>query len=124
MNSISRTIAVVAVSQVSIYANSQGFNVDFDGNGLPSFAFGAAANQPGFWNYGSYDRPLLGLDGNRSNVRMRIEGNSGGSGSNYNPANTGDFERLLNDGAHIGSLFQGGRMHITITGLEPGKYHV
>lgn len=125
MNSLQGLATIVLAVLSASTCLSQGFNIDFDGNGLPRPAFGAAANQPGFWNYASYLGPLLGLDGNRTTVFMKIgRGGGGSSGSNYNPANTGEFAKLLNDAAQVGTIGQGGTMHMTFSGLQQGEYDV
>src|SRR5215213_752877 len=97
-------------------AYGQGFNVDTDlptdpelGGGAPSSAFGAAANQPGFWNAILTGHPgpygLRNLDGSLSAVTVSTVGWAGGGAWN-NSANTGDFALLLNDSEEIGVGFQ------------------
>jgi hypothetical protein len=105
-------------------ALSQGFNIDLGIGGQPSSSFGAAGEQPGYWNAGAYNR-LRGLDGARSGVHVKrwtVDG--GGSGSFYNPINTGDYAKLLNDAEDVGTGYQGGLLHLTFAGLQPGAYKV
>ena len=90
-------------------AVGQSFNIDMDvfagpeegGNGAPGSSFGAAANQPGFWNRidaASHTRPwsLHGLNGSSTSVDMRWNVSGGGAGSGW-IGNTGDYRALLND---------------------------
>jgi hypothetical protein len=137
-----RTLAAFAfvpsLMVVSGRAPAQSFNVDIDqqgpspqlGQGVPSSAFGAAAGQPGVWN--SYlststaASPLVNLAGAGTSAAVQITATSTSPttlGFN-NPANSGDFALLLNDGAQIGTTVQGGSRTYTFSGLAPGTYSV
>lgn len=124
--SIIVTLSWVALSQ------AQSFNIDIDidfgppsaGAGVPSSAFGAAANTPGFWNSvsGSAHSPLVlrNLDGIKSSARL--EGFSGGSTFAVNSSiNTGDHALLLNDGKSIDRILG---LDFSIEGLQNGRYEV
>jgi hypothetical protein len=112
-------------------AVGQSINADFDvffgseavGNGVPSDAFGAAANQPGRWNRvnpSGGPKQLVGLDGVLTNVWLtRTTGNAQRGGWN-NPINTGDYALLLNDAAGIGTA----SVAWTLDGLQNGWYRV
>ena len=123
---------------ISGRAPAQSFNVDIDqqgpspqlGHGVPSSAFGAAAGQPGVWN--SYlststaASPLVNLAGAGTGATVQITATSTSPttlGFN-NPANSGDFALLLNDGAQIGTTLQGGSRTYTFSGLVPGAYSI
>lgn len=111
-------------------ATAQSFNVDLDvlggppeaGHGAPSSSFGAAANQPGFWNAVSCTspgpEPLFNLGGQSTGVTMSVTGFGSGGGSGF-AINTGDYALLLNDYASIPDS-----MTYTFTGLAPGAYRV
>jgi hypothetical protein len=137
-----RTLAafafVTSLMLVSGRAPAQSFNVDIDqqgpspqlGQGVPSSAFGAAAGQPGVWN--SYlststaASPLVNLAGAGTGATVQITATSTSPttlGFN-NPANSGDFALLLNDGAQIGTTVQGGSRTYTFSGLAPGAYSI
>ena len=120
-------VALIALA-LSVGARAQ-FNCDLDdpgsppfaGGGTPSSAFGAAANQPGYWNSlnaaGFGPTALRNLSGQLTNVICT--GPSGGIGSGFNFAgNTGDYALLLNDGHQV--------YHDswTFTGLAPGIYRL
>ncbi len=124
-------IGVLLASGLST-AHSQSFNIDLDifggtpeiGNGAPSGAFGAAANQPGRWNRvnGSASIPiqLFGLDGNPTNVWITASGGTGSRGGWNNPLNTGDYALLLNDT----TIVFNGPITWTVSGLENGVYRL
>jgi hypothetical protein len=127
----------MAVSLVANDALAQSFNVDIDqtgpnpqlGQGVPSSTFGAAAGQPGAWN--SYLNtsaavPLVDLAGAATSATVQITATSTSPttlGFN-NPANTGDFALLLNDGSQIGTTVQGGSRTYTFSGLAAGAYSI
>lgn len=113
-------------------ANAQSFNIDLDtffggpetGNGVPSSAFGGAANNPGYWNrfyVGGYTDPknLYGLDSSITSVQLLATGGLGVGGGYNNPSNTGDFSLLLNDFARIGN-----EIDYHFTGFEAGVYDI
>ena len=109
----------------------QSFNVDLDafggppeaGNGAPSVSFGAAANQPGFWNrvranhFGT--TALFDLSGAASTLLYDAVLISGSGRAFNNPANTGDFSLLLND---VCDLSPNGIL--VFRGLASGTYNV
>ena len=112
-------------------ANAQSINVDIDifagppegGNGAPSASFGAAANQPGFWNRldaASHTRPwsLQGLDGNATGVQVVWNVSGGGGGSGW-IGNTGSHRLLMNDYTRISvpTTFR-------FSGLRAGLYRI
>src|SRR5262245_59695285 len=84
---------------------AQSFNLDVNaasgfGSGVPSSAFGGAANQPGTWNSvvaTGTSTPLVTLSGAASNVSVRIDGTA--TPYSADDANaTGDYARLVEDG--------------------------
>jgi hypothetical protein len=127
----------MSMSLLGDRAAAQSFNVDIDqpgsnpqlGQGVPSSAFGAAAGQPGVWNSyvaTSATVPLVDLAGGATSATVQITATSTSPttlGFN-NPANTGDFALLLNDGAQIGTTLQGGSRTYTFSGLTPGPYSI
>src|SRR5579871_827635 len=113
-------------------ARGQSFNIDLDigqgdaqgGNGAPSSDFGGAANSPGFWCRVDAAGPsnplsLQGLDGATTSVQMLATPSGGGTLGFDNPANTGNFALLLNDGGVINNERTYG-----FTGLRAGRYEV
>ncbi len=124
-----KSIAALAAS--SCYcglASGQSFNLDFDnpfappegGGGVPSSSFGAAANQPGFWNATSGGAPdffLRDLSGTTTSVSFASP--NGGSGTGFNNPNlSGDFRLLMSDGR------DGGDDTWTFSGLANGQYQL
>lgn len=127
------TVACLALASSTF---AQSFNVDVGANitfPLPSNAYGAAANQPGFWS------PLsTGLGGPGSPVALRdLATNavsavtitpSGGLGDFTAPTQwTGDDALLMGDASDVsnaGSPPYGGSMTWTIANLTPGSYTI
>lgn len=116
----------------SAFAAAQSINLDFDiegggpeaGQGVPSSSFGAAGNQPGFWNlYGvtqSSTSSLRGLGGQATSVTMRKLGIGGGIGGGSGwTINSGDYRLLLNDYMTIPD-----EVTYRFEGLTPGRYRV
>src|SRR5687767_4344300 len=135
--SASAAACALVVFFVATRAAAQSFNVDIDqpganpalGQGVPSSAFGAAAHQPGVWN--SYPAtsaaaPLVGLSGlpTPATVQVTATTTTVQTLAFNNPAQTGDFALLLNDGSQIGTTSQGGSRTYTFAGLLPGPYSV
>jgi hypothetical protein len=127
-----RPIAALAIALLSRIAGAQSFNVDIslDGNpsvggGVPSDSFGAAANQPGRWNYldvVGIRESLFDLQGNVVPVSISTA-TSGGSlqgGGFANPSNTGDYAKLLNDEGTVSGAWRSW----TFNGLANGSYRV
>lgn len=123
---------LVAMLSVVGTCHAQSFNIDLNidfgppsaGAGVPSSAFGAAADMPGFWNAvsGGDHSPihLRGLDGVATN--SRVEGFAGGSTfAVNNPINTGDYALLMNDGKKIDRILG---FDFSIEGLDNGRYEV
>ncbi len=110
-------------------SQGQSINIDLNdpvggpetGAGVPSSAFGAAANQPGFWNgvtaSGSGPFSLKGLDGQPTSVQMTASGGIGSMGGYNNPNLTGDFRLLMGDYAWVG-----GPIQYHFSGFQPGRY--
>ena len=73
---------------------------------------------------GSGPFELVGLDGFPTPVRLEADRTWGLDGGSGWPGNTGDFNLLLNDSAHVGTLRDGGSIAYTWTGLKPGAYRV
>ena len=139
-----RTVVVVvsafamSLMILSGRAAAQSFNVDIDqvgpnpqlGQGVPSSAFGAASGQTGVWNsylsISSAASPLVDLAGAATPATVQITATSTSPTTLAfnNPANTGDFALLLNDGAQIGTTLQGGSRTYTFSGLVPGPYSI
>lgn len=125
-------LAAFATALAPALSLGQSFNIDLDvffgppsiGNGAPSAVFGAAANQPGYWNrvYAvgpTNPEPLFDLVGNATSVIMQASGGTGNAIGFNNAANTGDFALLMNDVAALN-----GTITYTFTGLESGTYIV
>lgn len=114
----------------ALEGRAQSFNVDLSiddvpelGGGVPTDAFGGAANQPGRWNsvYVIGSSPMLRrLDGLPTGVSLSIaSSNQSLSGGGFaNLTNTGDFARLLNDVRYIDALWASWTFH----GLTNGSY--
>jgi hypothetical protein len=134
MNSllVSRSICLGAALATSGLASAQSFNIDIEhylgdppsGYGVPSSDFGAAANQPGFWNAYSGNgqiepTALRDLNGQLTTVSVRRLGPFGnvGGGSNF-PIVTGNYALLLNDYIHIADVT------FTFAGLTDGRYKI
>ncbi|MGE3180882.1 MAG: hypothetical protein AB7N71_04570 [Phycisphaerae bacterium] len=119
-------------------AAAQSFNIDIDttgtngnlGNGVPSAAFGAAANQPGFWTSfltTSDAIPLRDLGTNAptgATVQVTASSTTVSVLSFNNANNSGDFALLFNDGSQIGTTTQGGTRTYSFNGLMNGMYEV
>jgi hypothetical protein len=131
-------VSVVGVSVLGIgsVASAQSINIDIDAgisNGHaepPSSSFGAAANQPGYWNAIGFSAPAPLSD---------LNGQPTGATFNYGPgditgvntiatyvggSNSGDYQLLMNDYYSIGTLITGGSATFTIAGLTNGSYQV
>jgi hypothetical protein len=124
--------ALAALAGLGIAAGAwgQSFNIDInsefgtpqEGGGPPSSAFGAAANQSGFWNavpaQGPGNFALRNLSGQLSGVMLIGPAGGSGGGNNF-PGNTGDFAFLLNDFRSINPSNT-----FTFTGLANGLYEL
>jgi|GEM_PF-2817734 len=127
---LNRVIGSLAGTLLVSVSLGQSFNVDFstgihsEGFGVPSAAFGGAANQPGFWTEFStdVDGPVaaMGLDGQASGVSMFLVAPTTVLSLN-DPGTSGDVEALLDD-----SIFGFGDVvgTITLSGLANGDYRV
>jgi hypothetical protein len=128
-----RHLALIAclMAAMSGVARAQ-FNIDLDlefappqnGGGVPSAAFGAAANQPGLWNSipATSNGPTALRDISGQLTSVIITGSSGGVGGAFNnPTNTGDFALLLNDANAVGGP---GFNSWTFTNVPNGSYHI
>lgn len=126
-SSLGRRAAVASILICVATAAHAQFNIDLDlhsappelGGGAPSSSFGAASGQSGFWNAvpatGEGPVVLRDLEGNLSGITF--SGVEGGGGNAFNnPANTGDFARMLNDGRFFDSEAW------TFSGLAAGDY--
>jgi len=122
-------LGVAVVTVTSGFASAQSLNVDFDwplggGAGVPSAAYGAAANQAGVWNGVGFTLAnpgpfaLVNLAGAPTGVLISQQGATG-SLNYFNNITTGDFDRLIDD-----ALFAQGPYSITFSGLQPGQYTV
>ncbi|MFY9234904.1 MAG: hypothetical protein WAO58_10660 [Fimbriimonadaceae bacterium] len=121
---------LAAAALLPSIAIPQSYNIDLDsgvgsaesGNGAPSILFGAAADQPGFWNRVNCvsDGPtnLFDLSGSYRGVFMTVEDAGSGGGSGWD-SNTGDYALLLNDYATIRSP-----MTYRVSGLVNGAYKI
>lgn len=124
-------LSAVLLGGLARNASAQSFNVDLDiflgppesGNGAPSSSFGAAANQPGFWNrvranhFGSTQ--LTDLSGVATSVSIVADGAIGSAAGFNQPVNADDYALLLNDVCNpepSGSW--------TFNGLSNGLYRV
>ncbi len=126
-----RTVIVIGLL-LPLAAMAQSFNIDLDisggspaiGFGVPSDAFGGAANQPGRWNRhpstGAGTTSLVDLLGNTTAVTLRAVGGIGTGGGFNQPLNTGDFALLLNDFSSLAN----GEITWIFSGLLPGHYRV
>jgi hypothetical protein len=115
-------------------AQGQSFNIDMDtavigasGDGVPTNAFGGAANTPGTWNMleGAVTTSipaLLGLDGNPTSVSFSRSTAAGGSFANANAQTSGDFALLMNDGQDLSAST--GNVVFTFSNLAAGDYEV
>lgn len=148
-----RTLTTTGLAAAAILTTAtcwgQSFNVDLDtefgprslGIGTPTDAFGAAADQPGFWNLvsatGPGPRPLYTLRGAWTPATYRTWGGYGTGGAWRNPRRfafgeaNDDFWMLMGDAGDIGppeanhQLFPPPPLRVTrFEGLEPGLYEV
>lgn len=105
-------------------ARSQSFNIDYGSTfGTPSSTYGAAANQPGFWNAVDSNGPpfpvLRDVDGVPTRVRINQQ-------LPFGPAafddidTTGDDQALMDDYLDLHSVPH----TFVITGLQPGWYSI
>lgn len=128
-------LAALAAALAPALTLGQSFNIDLDiffgppsgGNGAPSPAFGAAANQPGNWNRVSATGPttpiaLLDLAGKATSAIMQASGSTGDAVGFNNPQNTGDYALLQNDFADIISI--GHEIVYTFRDMTNGTYLV
>lgn len=131
MNFLRISIASAVVLAFGGPTRAQSFNCDLDefggteqtGNGVPSSAFGAAANQPGVWNRifaSGTTTPvnLTGLDGVVTACQMYSSRPTPSGGFN-NPNLSGDFRLLMADYAFIGLPIQ-----YHLIGFQPGHYSI
>ena len=124
------------LSSATVAGYAQAINIDLDifggppenGNGAPSDAFGAAANQPGRWNRINAVEPgpytLISLSGATTSVVVSAHAAFPGyfAGSQYFPANSGDYALLLNDAAEVGTVGNGGHLTYSFGGFIAGIY--
>lgn len=123
--------ALAAALALSAPALAQSFNLDFGSqlqHPLPSNGYGAAAQQPGVWFAVSTNSPTAvschDINGNATGMHLTPLGGNGNMSAN-NASWTGDDDRLMEDGADLGTLAQGfGHMTFTITGLQDGAYTI
>ena len=133
-----RTAVILLVAGMLVTsARAQYFNIDIDdpysppplGGGPPSDSFGAAANQPGYWNSVRIQNQapvgLIDIHGVATAAEMSVVANDNLSGMSYLfTGNTGDFALLLNDARQVGTVDQGGFQTYTFSGLANGTYQV
>jgi|GEM_PF-2275106 len=138
-----------AASLAGTASSAQSLNVDLDtlfgprslGIGTPTDAFGAAADQPGFWNLvsatGPGPRPLYTLGGGWTPATYRTWGGYGSGGAWQNPRRftfgeaNDDFWMLMGDAGRTGVVGVSHQLFppvpvrvILFEGLEPGLYEV
>lgn len=130
-----------ALATVTSVVRAQSFNVDIDaasgqGAGVPSTAFGAAANQAGVWNaapVANQFATLVDVSGATTGVQMYWQTTTGTASSSGWPCATcafsPDFEKLISDQVQVPvttSAQFGGENHLALTfmGLQNGLYDV
>jgi len=148
MNRWLTRVVLAGASLVAGVACGQSFNIDLDGEfggrgvgaGLPSPSFGAAAGQPGYWNFvsatGRGPVKLRDLSGRVTPVTYRAWGGVGSGIGWRNPridlgeAND-DFWLLMGDAGDLGVIGVDHQLRsplpwrmIMFEGLEPGLYEV
>jgi hypothetical protein len=120
-------LCTLALVTMTAAAAGQSFNIDIDdaagtAAGVPSTAFGAAANQPGTWNSApagaAAPLTLVDLAGAATTVTLTRSGVPAAYSFN-NPSTSGDFEKLMDDIDCPLSPFT-----YTFAGLVPGSYRV
>ena len=127
--------SLVTGACLASFADAQSFNIDFGYAtpfGVPSNAYGAAAEQPGYWNsinFFDIHSPvrLSDLNGNPTTVRMETAFNTylPGHFSQDNPGTHGGDERLMDDTIEVGYYYFGDEsLTFFFYGLEPGDYEV
>ncbi len=125
-----RTVAVSALLATSLVAQS--FNLDVGsivpggaGSGTPAPTYGAAAHQPGTWNWlanvSAGPFALSDLSGAATGVVCTRNDGMGGLFGFNNLMTTGYFQSLMDDG-HAAAA--GMSMSYRFTGLAPGRYVV
>jgi hypothetical protein len=105
-------------------ASSQNFNVDFgNGFGIPSNTFGAAANQPGFWNNisaAATAQPLSDLAGSPTTVTLSLIADNYMGSSGTSAGHTGNLLALLDDNFFSTDTDP---WSLSISGLSNGTYN-
>lgn len=105
--------------ELEIESGLSGFPLD----GPPSSSFGAAAGQAGAWNsvnqFQAYNgASLVDLSGTATGVTISMTGDYSFGGAFYDPTNTGDYAKLMDDHFDIGA----GVLTFTFRGLANGNY--
>lgn len=118
-----RTIHLALVALTPLCASGQAFNVDFGKNSfqapMPSITYGAAANQPGFWNSDyAGNVPLLDTTGAATSAFVF----SGSLAETTTPIGGGDSdeERLMGDASRWSADFS----NTQVANLLPGQYRL
>ncbi len=118
---------------VALSASAQSLNIDLGsitpgapGGGTPAPVYGAAARQPGMWNYiatittGPF--AMFDLAGAPTSVTCTRDDGIGGLFAFNNTMTTGYFQSLMDDGHSGGGV--GTYRTYTFSGLTPGRYVV
>jgi hypothetical protein len=117
--------AAILALALSTAATAQPVNLDLnDTCSKPTNNFGAAGDQPGFWNvtngFVGAPKELLGLDGAPSGVMLSFPIGFGAKYSIPNPFLVGELHTLLDDGLLTPDVVQ----TLRFEGLDPGTYDV
>jgi len=124
MRLFSALVALLLAAAFTSSARAQSFNIDyFDGAGVPPSTYGAAANQPGFWNNlngpSGGNEPLLDLTGAVSDALVAVF-NSSDRTETFAPGLPAEVQPLLRDYVFTTQ----DNMWVIFVNLLPGDYEI
>lgn len=128
MKLLSSVAIVCSLGSASLAQTPFGVNIDVDFNfpgepstGVPASSYGAAANQPGFWNavsFGIGPIAVAKIDGSASPVT--ISRSRSLNALTVDNGSSGEYAKLMGDGDTIDAV----PATYTIAGLPAGTYNI
>ena len=116
-------LSTLTIFLASAHAAAQSFNIDFGVSGnnvVPSSAYGAAANQSGFWNAVRPVGQMRDLSGTLTS--MTVGGSGGGTFQGNIAGATGDELAMMSDCVAGNVLVGDESSFVSFGGLQAGQY--